>query len=432
MGNQTSQNPDALPQPIGEFRPVDEWQAHIAHIFYAQRAGRLHEFYQTFATADYRLAHALATDYYQRVRVRDKGSAGGKALTVMEWGCGNGNLAACFLSHLRHLDTEGAIYPRVRYVLVDNQADILKAAMEHPDLAAHRQRVDRLDADAANLGAVRDGTVDRILCNELWNELPTKLMLKKGSEIEEEYIRPNLNEKKHAEIADWSVFVKAFEAKDIAALKRFPSFLEEIVWEREYRKVEWKAVPYRKTISEFLKQIDEQILLPINLGACATLKEAKRVLAPDAVGFSSFDAGTAEQSVLNDPEKPCYGQFGGQYSFMVNFALAESVAKHEGIPKVEIEPQREFVERNLNTNVLSLMDLLATYPSAGSLRPWQQAGLVLKTLHALNERYASPYHRKIDFPLPADPAPAEREALERLLQELKSAGVPDTVAYLTE
>ena len=65
-------------------------------------------------------------------------------------------------------------------------------------------------------------------------------------------------------------------------------------------------------------------LVPVNLGACATIKEAKRLLAPDAIGFSSFDAGTADMNVLNDPEKPCYGQFGGQQSFMVNFALVRS------------------------------------------------------------------------------------------------------------
>ena len=114
-------------------------------------------------------------------------------------------------------------------------------------------------------------------------------------------------------------------------LKTVPPFLDDLVWEKEYRKVEWKDVPYRKTIAEFLKTIDEQVLVPINLGAFAVLKEARRILAPDAVGLSAFDAGTADRRVLNDPEKPCYGQFGGQYSFMINFALAEDVAKQLGI-----------------------------------------------------------------------------------------------------
>ena len=67
-------NPDALPQPMGEFSPVDEWQAHISKIFYGLRGGRVQDYSQTFASADYRLAHALASDYYQRVIARDRKS----------------------------------------------------------------------------------------------------------------------------------------------------------------------------------------------------------------------------------------------------------------------------------------------------------------------------------------------------------------------
>jgi hypothetical protein len=446
-------NPDALPQLIGEFKPTDEWQAHITRIFYGLRAGRLQEYYQTFASADYCLAHALAADYYAHVQAREKARGCGPwamgkkeeaaceahrplpiahSLIIHEWGCGNGNLAACFLSHLKKIDTKGAVYPRVRYVLVDNLQTMLEAARAHPDLVEHQERIEVLRADVQDLGAVEAGTVDFIVCNELWNDLPAKLMLRKGGEVEEEFLRPNLSESKHAMIADWSGFVRAFEATDIQALGGFPPFLEDIVWEKEYRKIEWKPVPYRKTISEFLKKIDEHVLVPVNLGACATLEEAKRVLAPDAVGFSSFDAGTADLTVLNDPEKPCFTQIGGQYSVMVNVALVEAVAKHLGIPNVAIEPQKEFVGRSLGINVLSLMDLLATYPSAGSLSPWEQDRLILKTIRVLNEGYRSPYHRKIEFPIRQDMPKEEREVLEGILDSLKQDGVPDTIAYLSE
>ncbi len=174
------------------------------------------------------------------------------------------------------------------------------------------------------------------------------------------------------------------------------------------------------------------MLVPVNLGACATIKEAKRLLASEAIGFSSFDAGAADVKVLNDPEKPCYGQFGGQYSFMVNFPLVEEVAKHLGIRSVAIESQREFVGRSLGTNVISLMDLLATFPSAGSLKPWEQDRLILRTVRALNERYHSPYERRIEFPFQQDMPIEERATLESLLLSLKRDGVPDTIAYLTE
>jgi hypothetical protein len=445
-------NPDAVPQPMGEFKPLDEWQAHISDIFYGLRGGRVQDYYQTFASADYRLAHALASDYYHRViareQARGKGlEARGKTtseeptprlsplasrLIIHEWGPGNGNLAACFLTHLKALDKDGRVYPRVRYVLVDPHQPILDGARDHPDLAPHRERVETLRAEAGSLAPVKDGTVDRILCNELWNELPAKLMLRKGSDVEEEYLRPNLHEKRYEAIEDWSGFVRAFGAKNVEALKKFPPFLEDIVWEKEYHKTDWKEAPYRKTTVEFLKRIDEHVLVPVNLGAFATLAEAKRVLAPGAAGFSSFDAGAVEMAVMNDPEKPCYGLFGGQYSFMVNFALVQAVAAYLGIRSVTIETQREFVGRSLATNVISLMDLLACYPSPKSLQPWEQDRLIVRTIRALKGSYRSPYRRRIEFPIRKETPEAERGALEDMVRALGEDGVPDTVAYVAE
>jgi hypothetical protein len=431
-------NPDALPQLIGEFRPVDEWQAHINSIFYGLRGGRLRDFYQTFSAADHRLAHALAADYYDRVRKRERAqntqpeTSEARSLIIHEWGCGHGNLAACFLTHLKALDQDGRVYPRVRYVLLDKQEAGLHAAMAHPDLEQHKDHVEILCADVEQLATIQDGTVDRIFCNELWNDLPTKLMLRKDSDVEEEFLRPNLPEARHAEIADWSGFVHAFDEKDVPSLSVYPTFLEDIIWEKEYRKSDWKAIPYRKTITEFLKKIDEHVLVPVNLGAFASIKEAKRVLAADAIGLSSFDAGTADLAVLNDPEKPCYGQFGGQYSFMVNFALIEMVAKHLGMTVSEVEPQKEYVGRSTGTNVMSLMDLLSTHPRSYALKGWEQDQLILQTISALNKTYQSPYRRRIEFPISGDLSSEKRTTLQHMLQSLKSDGVPDTIAYLTE
>jgi hypothetical protein len=438
------QDADALPQLIGEYKPLDQWQIHLNQLFYGLRGDKLRSYYQTFASADFRLAHALAADYFERVTKREK-TAGrqssnpsplpphASSLTVLELGPGNGNLAACFLSHLKTLDKERTVYPRVRYVMVDWEQSVLDGALAHPDLAVHRDRVDLLCGSIHHITDVANGTVDRIICNELWNDLPTKLLAKHGGEVEEEYLRPNLSELLHAKIQDWSSFVQAFQGKNLDELKTFPPFLDELVWEKEYRKVEWKDFPYRKTIVDFLQAIDQEVLVPVNVGAFATLKEAKRLLALDAVGFSAFDAGTADMNVLNDPEKPCYGQFGGQYSFMINFALVDAVAKHLGLKQMTFEPQREFVGRSLNTNVITLMDLLATHPSAGpKLQAWEQDRLVLKTIRALNETFESPYRRRLEFPLGTNIPPEERETLGAIVRALKDNGIPDTVAYVTE
>jgi len=438
------QDADALPQLIGDYKPLDQWQAHFNELFYKLRGDKLRSYYQTFASADYRLAHALAADYYERVTKRDAAvtrqssdpvplTPHSSPLTVLELGPGNGNLAACFLSHLQTLDAQGVVYPRVRYIMADWEQPVLEGALAHPGLATHRDHVKIHCGSVEHIADVADGTVDRIFCNELWNDLPTKLMAKNAGEIEEEFVRPNLSEFLHATIQDWPGFVRAFDAKDVSILKTFPPFLDDVVWEKEYRKVDWKDAPYRKTVMEFFKTIEPQVLVPVNFGAFATLKEAKRLLAPDAVGFSAFDAGTADMQVLNDPEKPCYGQFGGQFSFMINFALAEAVAKHLGMGQTALEPQREFVGRSLNTNVITLMDLLSTHPSAGPrLQAWEQDRLVLKTIKALNETYESPYRSRFEFPLSEKMPPEERETSGAILRSLKDNGIPDTVSYLTE
>ena len=66
------QDADALPQLIGDYKPLDQWQAHLNQLFYGLRGDKLRSYYQTFASADYRLAHALAADYYEKAVKRDK------------------------------------------------------------------------------------------------------------------------------------------------------------------------------------------------------------------------------------------------------------------------------------------------------------------------------------------------------------------------
>ena len=68
------QDADALPQLIGDYKPVDQWQVHINTLFYRFRGDQIRSYYQTFASADYRLAHALAADYFEKVVKRENTS----------------------------------------------------------------------------------------------------------------------------------------------------------------------------------------------------------------------------------------------------------------------------------------------------------------------------------------------------------------------
>ena len=435
MSTHTANDPDALPQLVGDFQPVDVWQGHINRLFYGLLGTRVREFYQTFAAADFRLGYALAEDYWRqcvsRQKTHEEKPVSGP-LVVMEWGAGNGNLAACFLDRLQELDREQVIYPRIQYLCFEQEPTLLDQAKQNVDLSKHQDRVVFQCQAVEELGAFSDGTVDRIICNELWSELPTKLVLRKEGEIKEEQLRPNLNEKRLAEFEDWPGFVEAFDARNLETLQALPPFLSDLVWEREYQAVDAKALPFRRTVSEFLKGIDEEVLVPYNVGACQSLKEAKRLLAPDAIGFSGFDAGTADPRVLNDPEKPCYTVQGGQFSFMVNFQLLQNVAMHLGIQTGIIESQRDFVSRSLGSHVLSVMDLLASHPYPPEGEPWQLDAFILRTLEAVNQTYRSPYQRTIEFPITESTPAKERAELQVLLDGQPTHGVPDTIAYLTE
>ena len=435
MSTQTANDPDALPQLVGDFQPVDMWQAHINRLFYGLLGTRVREFYQTFAAADFRLGYALAEDYWRQCRAREQKATqadSASPLIVMEWGAGNGNLAACFLDRLQELDQDHRIFPRVQYICLEQEPVLLEQAKQNTDLNKHGDCVSFENRTVEDLSSYADGSVDRIFCNELWSELPTKLVLRKEGEMKEEHLRPNLNEKRLAEFPDWAGFVEAFDKGNIEALRSFPPFLSDLVWEREFHPVDAKALAYRRTVSEFLKGIDEEVLVPYNVGACQSLKEAKRLLASNSIGFSSFDAGTADPRVLNDPEKPCYTVQGGQFSFMVNFQLLQGVAMHLGIHTGLIESQRDFVSRSLGTHVLSVMDLLAAHPFPPEGEPWQLDAFILRTLEALNQSYRSPYQRTIDFPISETTPAKERAELEALVQGFPGHGVPDTIAYLTE
>lgn len=415
-------------QFIGDFKPVDEWQVHLNAIFYGLRGARVRDYYQTMAGSDYRLAHALAADFHEAHR---ENSALPTRLVIQEWGCGNGNLAACFLSHLKSLDKDGHLYRRTQYVLVDNHRGTLQAALTHPDLQPHQEHIATLQADVQDMAAIKDGSLHWILCNELWSDLRTKIILRKDGELIEERLRPNLSDAKYREFPDWFAFVKDFGARDVAKLRDQPAFLDEIIWEKEYGPIDWKRVPYRKVIAEFMKPIDDLVIVPVNLGAFATIKEARRLLAPGG-RLTSLDAGTDSMEVLGDPDKPCYGLHGGQYSFIVNFALCVAVARHLGGEDITIEPQKEFVSRMLGVNLLTVLDLLQVLPTPGRMQPWERDRVLLKILQALGKGYVSPYQRKIEYSLSPETPPTERVELEAILNGLSLSGVPDTIAYLTE
>lgn len=413
-------------QPLGDYQTADRWQTHINTIFYGILGPAIHDHFQTYVSRDHRLAHALAENYFHAAQ--RQGPAG--TCFIQEWGIGNGNLAACFLSHLRAIDPEGEVYPRTHYILCDYSAEILRGARRNPALAEHQGRFSTVRVDAANLACFRPGRVDKIISNEIWDDLATRVLLKHDGQLLEEYLQPALDPALLD--IDFDTFRTAYEKRDLGLLALHKDFIANVKWKRSYQRVDIEDWPYSGALMEQVEQWAEGIPMPVNTGAFATLKRARGLLSPGSQGYSGFDYGMFSIDELNREGRPYFNLYGGQYTFMVNFDLLERVGRAIGFEGIEKTHQHRYVGEALGERVQSLVEILQSHPDVPRMEAWDRDLLMLSTMNALNGVYQSPYKRRLTYPaLPGTPK-KKRKQIEQLSSRMSPRGVPDTVAYVTE
>lgn len=419
-----SGHPDLI--PLGDFQTADTWQVHVNHIFYGTKGPAIHHHFQTYVSRDHRLAHALADEFYaQCASAPDSGT-----LAVQEWGVGNGNLAARFLGRVKELDTAGRVYPRILYTLCDYSQEILNGVQANPNLQEHAGRFATVRVDAGNMTCFQPGSLQKILSNEIWDDLATRVLVKSQGMLYEEYLQPLIDPEVIGEGLE--TFQREFERADLQALSARPPFLDRIVWDRAFQRVEVSDWPFGQVIARHMKGIHDDIPTPINVGAFRTLETARNLLADSGQGYTGFDYGMLSMDHLNWEGRPYFKLYGGQYTSMVNFPLLMDVGREVGFREVECEPQHAFVSRSLGEPVISLVELVQNHPQAAQLAPWDVDVLMLQTLQALNTHYRSPYTNKLDYPAMPGTPKKQRKLIQQLAQGMNARGVPDTVAYIAE
>jgi len=417
------QSPGAL--PLGDFKPADQWQTHINAIFYGILGPAIHDHFQTYASRDHRLAHALAESY-----CRTECAAGSGTRFIMEWGVGNGNLAACFLSHLKDIDEAGEVYPRTHYILCDYSAEILRGVRQNPELARHAGRFSTVRIDAENLGCFKSHSAWKIISNEIWDDLATRVLLKHDGQLLEEYLQPTLDPATLD--IDFETFLQAFEHRDLEVLARHREFIANVFWQRTYQRVDIEDWPHHEAVEAQAAHWAEGIPMPVNTGAFTTLARARELLQPGSQGYIGFDYGMLSLDELNREGRPYFNLYGGQYTFMVNFDLLERVGRGLGFQAVEKMPQHRFVGEAIGERVVSLLEIVQSHPGIARMDAGDRDLLMLSTMNALNGVYQSPYKRPLKYPaLPGTPK-KKRKQIEQLAGRMKPRGVPDTVAYVTE
>lgn len=411
--------------PLGDFKPADQWQTHINSIFYGMYGPGIHNHFQTYVSLDYRLAHCLAEDYFNR-----SAGCGGGTRFVQEWGVGNGNLAACFLTRLKELDREQQVYPFTHYILCDYSQEILNGVRANPQLQNHVGHFSTVRVDAENLNGFKPHSICKIISNEIWDDLATKVLLRNDGLLLEEYIRPYLDF--NAIRMDTARFLRLFNEKNLDGLRECPSFLSAITWEHNYQRVDISDWPFGDIIRNQMTRVAENIPVPINIGAFDALRQAHRLLSKDGQGYTGLDYGMFSINELNQEGRPYFNLYGGQYTFMVNFELLGEVGKAVGFKSVEKELQRSYVGRHLQEKLMSVVEIVQTHPQIAEMAPWDRDTLMLSTLHALNGTYRSPYKRKLSYPIMDGTPKKQRKQIAQLVETLSPTGVPDTVAYVTE
>jgi len=413
--------------PLGDFKPADEWQTHVNEIFYRIQGPGIHDHFQTYVSQDHRLAHALAEDYFEKVV---KQADCNRLRFIMEWGVGNGNLAGCFLSHLKSIDTDQQVYPSTRYILCDFSMEILKGVRRNARLKNHPGKFFTIQIDANHMDCFREQTIDKIISNEIWDDLSTKVLLKRDGSIYEEYIQPLIDP--IASGINTDDVIKPFNEKHLGSLKDYPHILQFIIWERTYQRVVIDDWPQVDVLQAHIDLIGDEIPVPINIGALATLKHARYLLKQDGLGYTGMDYGMYSMRELNFSERPYFNIYGGQYTFMVNFELLNHWAHAEGFSSVEKELQHSYVGRHLQDKVISLVELVQTHRDAPNMPSWDRDILMLKTLNTLNKAYKSHYESKMKYTVMEGAPSHQQKQINDLVDKLSINGVPDTVAYVTE
>jgi SAM-dependent MidA family methyltransferase len=265
----------------------EEFQRKRNREYYTTRGLDFLKDFKTFA-ADKYFAQAIAKDLYSKITKRG-------TINIYEMGIGTGTLFISIMLSLRKIDP--SFTERIVYHLCDISETLVKNAVKRGD--AFGFNVD---------GIVYEGlpnfvkSADYILSNELYSDLPARILVRKGENVYELHIENEKNVLK--------------ELKENGEIKKYMSEMPE---------------GYFIPINEFAKR---------HLQCCAKGLALRGFIDIFDYGFDSPHKIT--ELYPEQWNNAIYRDYGGQITTDLNFHyLAIDL-------NATIEPQKNFVERVLN------------------------------------------------------------------------------------
>jgi len=290
--------------------PFHKAQSFFNEKYYARGSRYAREF-RTHASHSSALAAVDAAEFHSLARTR-LGDAP-DVVHVLELGPGNGNNARAFLARLEELDLrEGTrIAPAATYTLLDSSARMLADAraniLRRP--APRHRAVRCIRADAASPAFDRESKFLYARANELFDDLPTRLLAKAGRAFSEAWLDI------HADAG----------ADDVRR------------WEFE---VSFRPARVSKPSLELLRKafggIPEGAVIPFNCGALACMRAVAGALLDGGV-FSAFDYGFSSRAGLVRLHTAFHAA--GALTAFVNFPLLAAAAR-QWYSSARVAPQR--------------------------------------------------------------------------------------------
>lgn len=155
--------------------PFDEFQKKRNSDFYRQKGTEFRTEFKTFAS-DARFARALARNFHGIMKKSEK-----EIINVYEFGVGEGSLGTRFLLELRKAGEKLA--EKTVYHFCDFSDGLVKNAVKRAD--AFGFNVDGITYDAGEGEPKFLKNADYVLANEFYDDLPAKLLCRKGRKIME-------------------------------------------------------------------------------------------------------------------------------------------------------------------------------------------------------------------------------------------------------
>ena len=324
--------------------PFQDAQRLFNLFYYQQGAGYASDF-STYASRGSRLAYSEAEAFHAFVARRFKGGMP-ESLRVLELGCGNGNSAWRFLERLRQIDGEKGtdFLERTHYILSDFSERMLSNAAANRHLRPYAKNLEfaLVDAESPHLS---EGDFLLVRTNELFDDLPTQLIVREGGGFKEVWLELHLDQSEE-------ILTRAGEPiprREFAWLARNRfwkllrmvdgSFVKRLELVVKYRPVKLDTVAFTLLHSIF-GRIPEGEAIPIPFAAASCMAAVRALLVPGGI-FDSFDYGFNSLRELHKLQPGIFRTPGALTTF-VNFRFLKAMAPLLGYSTAVVEPQHRF------------------------------------------------------------------------------------------